>query len=34
MKDNQIKEQDDGNNTNVTLFRQQEAAQARMITKL
>ena len=34
MKDNMLKEQDDGNNNNLHLFRQQEANQNKMITKL
>ena len=34
MKDNMLKEQDDGNNENLTLFRQQEANQNKMIAKL
>ena len=34
QRDVLLKEQDDGNNENVTLFRQQEAAQKEMISKL
>ena len=34
MKDNMLKEQDDGNKENLTLFKQQEANQNKMISKL
>ena len=34
QRDVLLKEQDDGNNENVTLFRQQEVAQKEMISKL